>query len=52
MHRIDAYRVIRRCAAEAGFSRSSAPTSSRATGITVYLEAVGTLGKRSGRGGA
>ncbi|MBV9825351.1 MAG: tyrosine-type recombinase/integrase [Alphaproteobacteria bacterium] len=43
MHRIDAYRLIRRRAAEAGFKQKLGCHVFRATGITAYLEAGGTL---------
>ncbi|MBV9826088.1 MAG: tyrosine-type recombinase/integrase [Alphaproteobacteria bacterium] len=43
MHRIDAYRMIRRRAAEAGFKQKLGCHVFRATGITAYLEAGGTL---------
>jgi integrase/recombinase XerD len=43
MHRIDAYRMIRRRAADAGFKLRINCHTFRATGITAYLEAGGTL---------
>src|SRR5215212_2579540 len=43
MYRIDAYRMIRRRAAEAGFKQKLGCHVFRATGITAYLEAGGTL---------
>ena len=43
MHRIDAYRMIRRRTAEAGFKGKLGCHVFRATGITAYLEAGGTL---------
>src|SRR3954468_19126030 len=43
MHRIDAYRMIRRRAVEAGFKQKLDCHVFRATGITAYLEAGGTL---------
>src|SRR5438552_17318265 len=43
MHRIDAYRVIRRRAAAAGFKVRINCHTFQATGITAYLEAGGTL---------
>jgi site-specific recombinase XerC len=43
MHRIDAYRMIRRRTAEAGFRAKLGCHAFRATGITAYLEAGGTL---------
>jgi site-specific recombinase XerC len=43
MHRIDAYRMIRRRSAEAGFRVKLGCHVFRATGITAYLEAGGTL---------
>jgi site-specific recombinase XerD len=43
MHRVDAYRMIRRRAAEAGFKIRLGCHVFRATGITAYLEAGGTL---------
>jgi site-specific recombinase XerD len=43
MNRVDAYRMIRRRAAEAGFKNKLGCHVFRATGITAYLEAGGTL---------
>src|SRR6202049_66462 len=43
MNRVDAYRMIRRRAAEAGFKQKLGCHVFRATGITAYLEAGGTL---------
>jgi hypothetical protein len=43
MHRIDAYRMIRRRTAEAGFRVKLGCHVFRVTGITAYLEAGGTL---------
>src|SRR4051794_20717999 len=43
MHRIDADRIIRRRATEAGFKQKLRRYVFRATGITAYLEAGGTL---------
>jgi site-specific recombinase XerD len=43
MHCIDAYRMIRRRAVEAGFKQKLGCHVFRATGITAYLEAGGTL---------
>ncbi len=43
MHRIDAYRMVRRRTAEAGFKQKLGCHVFRATGITAYLEAGGTL---------
>ena len=43
MNRIDAYRMIRRRAADAGFKIRINCHTFRATGITAYLEAGGTL---------
>src|SRR5271168_150347 len=43
MNRIDAYRMIRRRTADAGFKRKLGCHVFRATGITAYLEAGGTL---------
>jgi site-specific recombinase XerC len=43
MHRIDAYRMIRRRTADAGFRVKLGCHVFRATGITTYLEAGGTL---------
>jgi len=43
MHRIDAYRMIRRRTAEAGFKTKLGCHTFRATGLTAYLEAGGTL---------
>jgi integrase len=45
MNRIDAYRMVRRRAAEAGFKQKLGCHVFRATGITAYLEAGGTLEK-------
>jgi integrase len=42
-NRVDAYRMIRRRAAEAGFRVKLGCHVFRATGITAYLEAGGTL---------
>jgi integrase len=43
MHRVDAYRMIRRRAGELGLRARIGCRSFRATGITAYLEAGGTL---------
>jgi site-specific recombinase XerC len=43
MHRVDAYQMVRRRAAEAGLKGKLGCHVFRATGITVYLEAGGTL---------
>jgi len=43
MHRIDVYRMIRRRAASASFQTKIGCHTFRATGITAYLEAGGTL---------
>jgi site-specific recombinase XerD len=43
MHRIDAYEMVRRRTAEAGFKSRLGCHVFRATGITAYLEAGGTL---------
>jgi integrase/recombinase XerD len=43
MNRVDAYRMIRRRTAEAGFKQKLGCHVFRATGITAYLEAGGTL---------
>jgi site-specific recombinase XerD len=43
MNRVDAYRMIRRRTAEAGFKNRIGCHAFRATGITAYLEAGGTL---------
>jgi integrase len=43
MHRIDAYQMVRRRTAEAGFKGKLGCHVFRATGITAYLEAGGTL---------
>jgi hypothetical protein len=43
MHRIDVYRMIRRRAADTGFQLKIDCHTFRATGITAYLEAGGTL---------
>jgi integrase/recombinase XerD len=45
MHRIDAYRMVRRRAADAGFQVKLGCHVFRATGITAYLEGGGTLEK-------
>jgi integrase len=52
MNRIDAYRMVRRRTAEAGFKIKLGCHVLRATAITAYLETGGTLKKRPGRGGA
>jgi integrase/recombinase XerD len=43
MHRIDAYRMIRRRTAEAGYKIKLGCHTFRATGLTAYMEAGGTL---------
>jgi integrase len=43
MHRVDAYEMVRRRTAEAGFKIKLGCHVFRATGITAYLEAGGTL---------
>jgi len=43
MHRVDAYRMVRRRTAEAGFKIKLGCHVFRATGITAYLEVGGTL---------
>jgi integrase len=43
MHRVDAYRMIQRHAAELGMRVKVGCHTFRATGITAYLEAGGTL---------
>ncbi len=43
MHRIDAYRMVRRRTADAGFTQKLGCHVFRATGITAYLEGGGTL---------
>src|ERR1700751_1627987 len=43
MHRVDAYQMIRRRTAEAGFKVKLGCHVFRATGITAYLEAGGSL---------
>jgi site-specific recombinase XerD len=43
MHRIDAYRMIRRRTAEAGYKVKLGCHTFRATGLTAYMEAGGTL---------
>ena len=43
MHRIDVYRMIRRRAADTGLQVKIGCHTFRATGITAYLEAGGTL---------
>jgi hypothetical protein len=43
MHRIDAYQMIRRRTAEAGFKGRLGCHVFRATGITAYLEGGGSL---------
>jgi integrase len=52
MNRIDAYRMIRRRTAKAGFKNRLGCHVFRATGITAYLEGGGTLEKGSGDGRA
>jgi integrase/recombinase XerD len=44
MHRIDVYRMIRRLAASTSVQAKIGCHTFRATGITAYLEAGGTLG--------
>jgi integrase/recombinase XerD len=48
MHRVDAYEMIRRRTAEAGFTGKLGCHVFRATGITAYLEGGGTLEKAQG----
>ena len=43
MHRVDAYQMVRRRAAGAGLNDRLGCDAFRATGITAYLEAGGTL---------
>jgi integrase len=43
MHRVDAYQMIRRRTAEAGFKRRLGCHTWRATGITAYLLGGGSL---------
>ncbi len=43
MHRVDAYRMIRRRTAEAGYKVKLGCHTFRATGLTAYMEAGGTL---------
>jgi integrase/recombinase XerD len=43
MHRVDAYQMVRRRTAEAGLKGKLGCHVFRATGITAYLEAGGTL---------
>jgi site-specific recombinase XerC len=43
MHRVDAYQMIRRRTADAGFKNKLGCHAFRATGITAYLEAGGSL---------
>jgi integrase len=43
MNRVDAYRMVRRRTADAGFKIRLGCHAFRATGITAYLEAGGTL---------
>ena len=43
MHRIDAFRMVKRRAKAAGVSEAIANHTFRATGITAYLENDGTL---------
>jgi integrase len=45
MHRVDAYQMIRRRTAEAGYKIKLGCHVFRATGITAYLEADGSLEK-------
>ena len=51
MHRVDAYRMIRRRTAEAGFKQKLGCHVFRATGIIAYLKAR-HLGKCAGHGRA
>jgi len=43
MHRVDAYRMVRRRTAAAGFTQRLGCHTFRATGITAYLEGGGSL---------
>jgi hypothetical protein len=43
MHRVDVWRMIRRRSADASFQAKIGCHTFRATGITAYLEAGGTL---------
>jgi integrase len=43
MHRVDAWRMIRRCARDAGLDAEICCHTFRATGITAYLDNSGTL---------
>ena len=52
MNRVDAWRMIQRRAADLGTRVKIGCHTFRATGITAYLEAGGTLGKRAGDGRA
>jgi integrase/recombinase XerD len=52
MNRIDAYRMVRRRTADAGFKVKLGCHVFRATGITAYLKAGGTLEKCAGDGRA
>jgi hypothetical protein len=52
MHRMDAYRMIRRCAADLGIEAKIGCHTFRANGITAYLEGVGTLENARVHGGA
>jgi integrase/recombinase XerD len=52
MNRVDAYRMIRRRTADAGFKNRIGCHAFRATGITAYLEAGGHARKCPGHGGA
>jgi len=52
MNRIDAYRMVRHRTADAGFKVKIGCHVFRATGITAYLEAGGTLENRPGHGRA
>ena len=52
MHRVDAYQMIRRRTAEAGFKIKLGCHVFRATGITAYLDKGGTPGKCSVDGAA
>jgi integrase/recombinase XerD len=45
MHRVDAWRMVQRIAAELGMTVKIGCHTFRATGITAYLEAGGTLEK-------
>ena len=52
MNRVDAWRMVQRRAADLGMRVRIGCHTFRATGITAYLEAGGTLGERASHGRA